>query len=146
MKILRGISLYTIIASISLIIRQNFLPTPASAMGLEVLNWSQFQSIFDNPEVILSLLPGVFGTFVNYLVESPLHVITFTIVGFMYERGDGAWKGSLLYLLLYLINILFITACFYIGWLPWALGLSFVGYLIVLGVVGRFYTEAVQDF
>jgi hypothetical protein len=43
MKILRGISWYTIIASLSLIIRQNFLPTPASAMGLAVLNWSQLQ-------------------------------------------------------------------------------------------------------
>ena len=146
MKILRGISWYTIIASLSLIIRQNFLPTPASAMGLEVLNWSQLQSIFENPEVVFSLLPGIFGTFVNYLVESPLHLITFTIVGFMYERGDGAWKGSLLYLLVYLINIMFITACFYIGWLPWALGLSFVGYLIVLGVVGGFYVSVVQDF
>ena len=74
--------MYYIVALISVVIRQYYLPNPYVA--------------FVDPG-IATLFNIVIGGFI-------LHVISFTITGIYYSRGDAPVIGSLSYLIWYCIN------------------------------------------
>ncbi|MTI70072.1 MAG: hypothetical protein FH751_07465 [Firmicutes bacterium] len=71
--------MYRIIAGISAIIRQVYLPNPFAD-----LQW---------------------GVLINFLVEPILYRCTYLIVGLFYNRGEWPVLGSILYLFFYVLHI-----------------------------------------
>ena len=81
-------------STISLIIRQFYLPNPFEYMG-----WAK-------------------GTLVNWLVGIILHPICFALVGLVYKRGSDPATGSFLYLITYSVFtfILYLMGLFEFAW------------------------------
>lgn len=74
--------MYYIVAIISIIIRQVYLPNP-------------YEAFLDPGTAILFNV--IIGSFI-------LHVLSFTITGIYYSKGDAPALGSLSYLIWYSIN------------------------------------------
>ncbi len=70
---MRRLSLYGIMATLSVIVRQFYLPNPFECFG-------------DNAVLI------------NWISEPIIHVVAFALVHLVYHRGDFPALGSLLYL------------------------------------------------
>ena len=84
--------MYKIMALISVVVRQFYLPNPFEALeeGLEItLNNNQF---IMGPECL------------NLVTEPLIHIITFAVVGLYYERGSAPVLGSLMYLFFYCMH------------------------------------------
>lgn len=100
--------MYVLIAAISIYIRHFILPNP-----FEKLSQKLFVSIggtnINLPPVLL-----------NLIAEPILHIITFTIVGLYYSRGENAPVGSFLYLLFYCIHVGLIYLASLFGFAFWA--------------------------
>lgn len=78
-------SVYKVIKGSSVVIRQFFMPNPFE--------------IFEN------------GIVYNWVASGILVPITFFMVGFLYENGTAPFIGSLLFLILYLINTFVLMLC-----------------------------------
>ena len=90
---MKSFSAYGIMATVSLIIRQFFLPNPFAYLGVQ-------------------------GIIVNWIVGFIIHPIAFGIVGLRYIKGsDPAW-GSFLYLVVYsaITGILYVMGLFAFAW------------------------------
>lgn len=88
------LTFYGLLSTISLIIRQFFLPNP-----FEYLGWAQ-------------------GNIVNWIVGIILHPICFGIVGLFYMKGSAPAWGSFLYLITYsaFTCILYLMGLFEFVW------------------------------
>ena len=86
--------MYKIIALISVIMRQVYIPNPFEALGAGLGVTLYNSQVIIGPECL------------NMITEPLMHVITFTVVGFYYDRGSAPTLGSLLYLLFYCIHTL----------------------------------------
>lgn len=124
-------SLYCIISSVGLIIRQNLLPTPAEALGLSVFSVVDLFHIFDDIPHFFIIITGLPGTAVNIILENILHIITFAITGLIYSSEDNPATGSFLYLIFYIINIGILTLFSVIPFVWWTVLLAAVGYAAI---------------
>lgn len=109
--------MYKIMALISLLIRQFLVPNPFEALG-EGLTISAY-------DVPILLSPTV----LNVIAEPIVHTVTFTVVGLYYHRGEGAEKGSFLYLLFYLIHTFVLWLMASAGFEVWAIVLILLLYI-----------------
>lgn len=99
--------LYSVIAALSVFVRQFVLPNPFEPLG------ENFTLSIKN--VGIPLTPEI----ANWIAEPILHIITFAIVGIYYSRGKNEPAlGSFLYLLFYTIHVglIHIVSCFYFTW------------------------------
>lgn len=99
--------LYSIIAAISILVRQFMLPNPFDPLG-------ETFSITIN-DVVIPLHPLV----LNFIAEPVLYVVTFLIVRIYYHKGyHNPALGSFLYLLFYAIHIgmIYIVSSFGFSW------------------------------
>lgn len=86
--------LYSIIAAISVLVRQFMLPNPFDPLG------EAFAITIK--DVVIPLSPIL----LNWLAEPVLHAVTFAIVGIYYRKGHhNPAFGSFLYLLFYAIHV-----------------------------------------
>ena len=144
-KMLKVFNLYTLIAFISVLIRQEFLPTPAEAMGFEVLGIKGLINVFNGKESITALFVGLIGFVINIAIEAPLHKVTFWTVGKIYSPGDGGYKGSILYLIVYLLNIGLLTLIPVVGFNKGLMWL-FAGYTGCLITIATLYFKLNERF
>lgn len=102
----KKISLYGVIAIISLIIRSHYLPDPFECFG-------------------------VYAFWINLIAEGLIHTLVYALVGMIYSRGSCPPLGALLYLLVYcaVIGVLYLMSIFCFAWW-WVLII-----LIVLGLL-----------
>lgn len=101
--------MYQIISSISLLVRQFYLPNPFEPMPLAVIY--------------------------NWVAGFVLYPITFSVVGLFYERGSAPAWGSFLYLFFYAIHTVLLMLMGYFGWSQWAIGViagAYIGILILI--------------
>ncbi len=99
--------LYSIIATVSVLIRQFALPNPFEPLG-ETFTLSI-------KDVSIPLAPEV----ANMIAEPLLHIVTFAIVGIYYKKGQHEPVfGSFLYLLFYAIHVglIHMVSCFGFAW------------------------------
>lgn len=99
--------LYSIIATVSVLIRQFALPNPFEPLG-ETFTLSI-------KDVSIPLTPEV----ANWIAEPLLHIVTFAIVGIYYKKGQHEPVfGSFLYLLFYAIHVglIHMVSCFGFAW------------------------------
>lgn len=102
--------LYRLIALISILIRNFYLPNP-----------------FEKLE---------YGVLINILIEPFLHIITFVVVGLFYQGGSAPALGSLLYLFFYIVHIGLIFACSTFNFAQGAITIIIVLYgVILIGMV-----------
>lgn len=118
--------MYKLIAAISVLIRQFYLPNPFDSLEKEVII-----TIWEIPIV---LLPDV----LNWIAEPFLYAITFAVVGMYYKSGSNPVWGSFLYLLFYCIHIVLLDVVSVTGFATWAIvviGGLYVGCHVVLNRV-----------
>lgn len=99
--------LYSVIAALSVFVRQFVLPNPFEPLG------ENFTLSIKN--VGIPLTPEI----ANWIAEPILHIITFAIVGIYYSRGKNEPAfGSFLYLLFYAIHVglIHIVSCCGFAW------------------------------
>ncbi len=99
--------LYSIIATVSVLIRQFALPNPFEPLG-ETFTLSI-------KDVSIPLTPEL----ANWIAEPLLHIVTFAIVGIYYKKGKHEPVfGSFLYLLFYAIHVglIHMVSCFGFAW------------------------------
>lgn len=84
--------MYKIIAAISMLIRQFYLPNPFEALG------DGLQVEICNVSVVLP------PSLLNWLAEPIMWVVTYGVVGMYYQRGSAPALGSFLYLLFFCIH------------------------------------------
>ena len=98
----KKISLYGIVATASMLIRQFYLSNPFDCFG-------------------------VYADLINRIAEGPLHLLTFALVGLVYTRGSFPALGSFLYLITYssIVGILHLCGIHSFAW--W-----WVAFLIIL--------------
>lgn len=90
---MRRLSLYGIMSTLSVIVRQFYLPNPFECFG-------------DNAVVI------------NWIAEPIIHAVALALVGLVYHRGDFPVVGSLLYLFTYaaITGVLALMGIFSFAW------------------------------
>lgn len=98
-------------ASISILLRQFYLPNP-----------------FENLEN---------GVLYNMGAELILYPLTFSVVGLFYNRGEAPALGSFLYLLFYYIHTGLLMAMGYFDWNKIAIGIIIVLYILILVVINK---------
>ena len=105
--------MYKIIALLSLIIRNAFLPNPFEPLGDIVINIAS-ASFTITPDLL------------NWIIEVPLHLFTFAVVGLYYLKGSCPSIGSIFYLIFYVIHVFLIYVCSWFGfsWVAIAVVLS----------------------
>lgn len=119
--------LYTIIAVISIIVRQFVLPNPFEPLG-ETFTLSI-------KEIVIPLNPIV----ANWIAEPILYAVTFAIVGIYYRKGrNNPALGSFLYLLFYAVHVglIYIVSSFGFAWI--AIIIVLVLYIAVHIVINVF--------
>lgn len=86
-------SLYGIMSTLSLIIRQFYLPNPFECFGDKAV-------------------------LINWIAEPIIHAVAFALVGLMYHKGDFPALGSFLYLIIYasIIGALTVMGIFSFAW------------------------------
>lgn len=100
--------LYSIIATISVLVRQFLLPNPFDPLG------ETFSVTIT--DIVIPLHPLV----LNWLAKPVLHAVTFAIVGIYYHKGhNNPALGSFLYLLFYAIHVgmIYIVSSFGFAWI-----------------------------
>ena len=109
--------MYKLIATISIFIRQFYIPNPFEALG---------DGLVVNMGEISMLLPP---EALNWAAEPIMHGITFVIVGLYYERGSAPALGSFLYLIFYCIHTFLLWLMSVAGFATWAITLIVVLYI-----------------
>ena len=109
---MRRISLYVIMSTISIVIRQFVLPNPFECFG-------EIESLV-----------------INRIAEPIIHILALAIVGLFYERGSFPALGSFLYLLTYSIitGILYIMGIFAFAWW-WIIIVIVAMVALIVGIV-----------
>lgn len=107
--------MYNIIAFISVIIRQFFLPNPFE--------------------------PRTDAIILNWIAEPLLYVITYLIVGIFYDEGSEPALGSFLYLVFYAIHVVLLMLIGFFQWTKIAIIIIVVLYLCILGIVKCIITK-----
>lgn len=114
--------MYKVIAFISVIIRNTFLPNPFEPLG---------DIVFTIADIPFTITPDI----LNIIMEAPLHAFTFAVVGLYYLKGSFPAIGSIFYLLFYVIHVFLIYVCSWFGfsWVVIAVVLSiyFLFHLII---------------
>ncbi len=77
------------------------------------------KSLINELGLTVGIITSICSFILNYLIEKPLHYLTFTETGIFYSRGSNYALGSILYTLFYLINCagIFIIMWFYSNWI-----------------------------
>ena len=110
--------MYRLMALISLIIRQYYIPNPFEALGEGVFVNIEGASILLSPDRL------------NRIAELFMHGLTFTIVGLYYESGfNHPVLGSFLYLLLYCVHTFLLWIMSLAGFSTWAVILIVILYV-----------------
>ena len=109
--------MYKLIAAISILIRQFYLPNPFEALGDGL--------IVNIGETSILLPPGV----LNWVAEPIMHMVTFAIVGLYYDRGSAPALGSFLYLLFYCVHTFLLWLMSLAGFSTWAVVVIVVLYI-----------------
>ncbi len=104
--------MYYLIAFLSVVIRNAFLPNPFEPLGDIVL------TIADIP---FTITPDI----LNIIMEAPLHAFTFAVVGLYYIKGSCPSIGSIFYLIFYVVHVFLIYLCSWFGF-------SWVSIIVVL--------------
>lgn len=109
--------MYTLMMTISTIVRQFCIPNPFEALG-------EGLTIFvgENPILLSPIL-------LNWLAEPIMYLITYLVVGLYYERASCPALGSFLYLLFYCIHMWIIWLMSLAGFATWAVVLIIVAYV-----------------
>ena len=110
--------MYKLIATISVLIRQFYLPNPFEPLG-SVFNVDLFG-------IAIPMTPDI----LNWCVEGVLHALAFGITGIYYNKGiDDPTKGSILYLFFYCVHtgLLYLMSMF--GFTTWAVAIIIVLYI-----------------
>lgn len=112
---MKKFSLYSVIATISVVLRQFVIPNPFASLG-----------------IFTSLL-------LNYLIETPLWLFTYSMVGIIYEACSCPALGSALYLLFYSLNVFLLSLICGSTFLWWAvmLGILYVVAIVTARIVKR---------
>lgn len=114
--------MYKVIAFLSVIIRNAFLPNPFEPLGDIVINIAS-ASFTITPDLL------------NWIIEVPLHLFTFAVVGLYYLKGSCPSIGSIFYLIFYVIHVFLIYVCSWFGfsWIVIAIVLSiyFIFHLVI---------------
>lgn len=99
--------MYGLMAGISVIVRQFYLPNPFECFGDSAI-------------------------LINWIAEPIMQVVTYGLVGLVYHKGEAPALGSFLYLLTYAIltGILWVLGQFSFAW--WAIAGMIV---IIIGVI-----------
>lgn len=108
--------MYKIIASISLIIRQFYIPNPFE--------------------------PRTDAWILNIFAEPIMHMVTFSVVGIFYERGSAPALGSLLYLIFYFIHTGLLMLMGYFQWTKIAIIIIAVLYVCTLCIIKHLINKA----
>lgn len=88
--------------------------------------------------ISIGIVVSIGAFIVNWFIEYPLYKFTYLETGILYESGSNPVLGSLLYLIIYIINCgtLFIIKWLYLNWIYYALLFGYIVFiLIVRGVV-----------
>lgn len=99
------------------------------------------KSLISSIGITYGVLISVGAFIANWFIEFPLYKFTYLETGIFYESGFNPILGSILYLIIYLLNCaaLFIIKWFYINWIYYA---CIAGYivlvLIIRGIVAIF--------
>lgn len=107
--------IYTSLATIFWFVRQFAIPNPFEGLG-EGLS-------IKISEVPITLSPEL----LNWLADPIIYTLTFGVVGLYYIKGSAPVRGSVLYMVFYVIHI---------GLLYWVLSLYPIVWLMVLIAVG----------
>lgn len=110
--------MYKLIAAISILVRQFYIPNPFDALGDGLVVNVGETPIFLSPDVL------------NWGAEPFMHAVTFAAVGLYYDRGSDSAVGSFLYLLFYCIHTFLLWLMSLAAFAIWAVVLSVVLYLI----------------
>lgn len=109
--------MYKLMAAISILIRQFYIPNPFETLGNGLAVNMGKTSMLLPPEVL------------NWVAEPFMHGITFVIVGLYYERGSAPALGSFLYLIFYCIHTFLLWLMSLAGFATWAVALIVVLYI-----------------
>ena len=110
--------MYKLIAFISILIRQFYLPNPFEPLG----------NVF-NVDLLGTTIPMT-PDILNLCVEGVLHTFAYVITGIYYNKGiDNPAKGSFLYLFFYCVHtgLLYFMSMF--GFATWAVAIIIVLYI-----------------
>ena len=100
--------MYKLIAIISTLVRQFYIPNPFDALGDGL--------VVNIGETQILLPSGV----LNWVAEPFVHVVTFSVVGLYYDRGSVPVLGSFLYLLFYCVHTFLLWLMSLVGFSTWA--------------------------
>lgn len=108
--------MYKLMMAISCLVRQFYLPNPFECFG------------------------PIEGAIINLMVEPAIHLLAYTMVGLVYDRGSFPALGSFLYLLAYaaITGILTLMGIFSFAW--WWVAIvvvTVIGIVILLVKLGR---------
>ena len=109
--------MYKLMAAISILIRQFYIPNPFEALGDRLVVNMGNTSMLLPTEVL------------NWVAEPFMHGITFVIVGLYYDRGSAPALGSFLYLIFYCIHTFLLWLMSLAGFATWTVTLMVVLYI-----------------
>lgn len=115
--------MYKLIAIISTLVRQFYIPNPFDALGDGL--------VVNIGETQILLPPGV----LNWVAEPFVHVVTFSVVGLYYDRGSAPALGSFLYLLFYCVHTFLLWLMSLAEFSTWAVVLIILLYVGVHAVL-----------
>ena len=117
--------MYKLMAIVSILIRQLYIPNPFEPLGNRII-----VHIGEIPLLNLSEI-------LNVTVEPLIYVVTFTVVGLYYKKGSAPTLGSFLYLLFYCVHIFLLWLMSLLGFATWAVVLIAVLYVGVHAILLR---------
>ncbi len=103
--------MYKLIATISLIIRQFYIPNPFEP----------------RPDAAL----------INLIAEPIMHMVTYGVVGIFYEEYSAPAIGSFLYLLFYCIHTGLLMLMGYFCWDKTAITIIAILYIFILAIIKK---------
>jgi hypothetical protein len=110
--------MYKLVAFISILIRQLYIPNPFE--------------------------PSDYAIIINILIEPILHLFTYNVVGLYYSKGSNPVIGSLLYLVFHIVHIGLLMIMGFFQWSLISIVITFIVYIIILVFIkvlseGSFY-------
>ncbi len=129
-RIVSVTSMYGMVSLISLMIRQNILPTPAEALGFSVFGLANILAIFNGSGSMAIIFDGILGFIINYVLETPVHIVTYFVTGLYYERGECPPLGSILYFIFYFTHIMLLTFICWLKFNLWAVLITLIMYTV----------------
>lgn len=110
--------MYKLVATISVLLRQYYIPNPFEALGDGLMITLDGSPILLSPEIL------------NWIAEPVMFSVTFGVVGLYYERGSAPVIGSLLYLLFYCVHTFILWILSTVRFAEWAIilvGILYIG-------------------